>query len=46
MGMGHIGRIHFSHQAANSPFGNDLILPRPWEETGYVHNTLRVNTAQ
>ena len=31
---------------ANSPFGNDTVLPRPWEETGYVHNTLRINTSQ
>ncbi|GAB3077238.1 hypothetical protein [Corynebacterium aquatimens] len=31
---------------ASSPYGDDLILPRPWEETGYVHPTTRINRAQ
>ncbi|WP_342319259.1 hypothetical protein [Corynebacterium mayonis] len=28
---------------ASSPFGNDVVLPRPYEETGYVHPTTRIN---
>ena len=28
---------------ASSPYGDDTILPRPWEETGYVHPTTRIN---
>ena len=46
-GNGHpVTEISSKLTGANSPFGNDTVLPRPWEETGYVHNTLRINTAQ
>ena len=28
---------------ASSPFGDDLVLPRPAEEIGYVHPYTRIN---
>ncbi|MDY5785311.1 MULTISPECIES: hypothetical protein [unclassified Corynebacterium] len=28
---------------ASSPFGDELVLPRPAEEIGYVHPTTRIN---
>ena len=33
-----------SHIAgASSPYGTDFGLPRPWQETGYVHPVTNVN---
>ncbi len=30
-------------KGANSPFGDDVILPKPAAETGYVHPYTRIN---
>ena len=43
-GDGHpVTEINSKLAAASSPYGDDLVLPRPWEETGYVHPTTRIN---
>ena len=43
-GNGHpITEISSKLAGASSPFGDDLILPRPYEETGCVHPTTRIN---
>lgn len=43
-GNGHpVTEISNKLAGANSPFGNELLLPLPPEQTGYVHPTTRVN---
>ncbi|MHA2788414.1 hypothetical protein ACXZ66_04625 [Corynebacterium sp. S7] len=43
-GDGHpVTEISSKLQGASSPFGDDLVLPRPSEELGYVHPYTRVN---
>ncbi len=38
-----VTEITSTFTGASSPFGDDLILPLPAEETGYVHPTTRIN---
>lgn len=43
-GNGHpVTEISSKLTGASSPFGDDLILPRPAEETGYVHPHTVIN---
>lgn len=43
-GNGHpVTEISSKLTGANSPFGNELVLPMPPEQTGYVHTTTRIN---
>lgn len=43
-GNGHpVTEISSKLAGASSPFGDELVLPRPYEETGYVHPTTRIN---
>ena len=38
-----VNDITSSLAGASSPYGDDTVLPRPWEETGYVHPYTRIN---
>ncbi len=43
-GNGHpVTEISSKLAGASSPFGDDLVLPRPVEEIGYVHAYTRIN---
>ncbi|OFP33581.1 hypothetical protein HMPREF2990_11845 [Corynebacterium sp. HMSC071B10] len=43
-GNGHpVTELSSKLAGASSPFGDDLVLPMPAEETGYVHTTTRIN---
>ncbi len=43
-GNGHpVTEISSKLTGANSPFGNELVLPMPAEQTGYVHTATRIN---
>ncbi|WP_291313349.1 hypothetical protein [Corynebacterium sp. UBA2622] len=43
-GNGHaITEVTSSLAGASSPYGDDLVLPRPYEEVGYIHPTTRIN---
>ena len=43
-GNGHpVTEISSKLTGASSPFGDELILPVPAEQTGYVHPTTRIN---
>lgn len=43
-GNGHpVTEISSKLTGASSPFGDELILPLPAEETGYVHPVTRIN---
>lgn len=38
-----VTELHSKLAGGSSPFGDDLVLPRPADEVGYVHPYTRIN---